>query len=59
MGDHAYDAVCEAIDFESEFADQCYTMDNYLSNEFPDREPHPLFDYDGIPTYESLSSGEK
>lgn len=54
MGDHALDYLNETIDFEFEFADQYYSTDNYLSIDMPDREPHPLFDYNGIPTYEDL-----
>lgn len=55
MGDHALDALYETIDFESEFAELYYDWDNTLSHEFPNREPDPLFDYDGMPTHEDLT----
>jgi hypothetical protein len=57
MGEHADYALNETIDFESQFAENYYELDDTFSREYPDREPHPLFDYDGIPTYETLSSG--
>lgn len=53
MGEYAYYALDEIIDFE------CWFADNYLEDgmeEYSDREPNLLFDYNGILTADAIDS---
>ena len=56
MGDHAYDALYDAIDFEFEFTDSYLAWDNSLAREYPDRKPNRLFDSQCIPSLEESRS---
>ena len=56
MGDHAYDALYDAIDFEFEFTDSYHAWDNSLVREYPDRKPNRLFDSQCIPSLEESRS---